>query len=199
SLEDTTYLNSRIYTLWEANTRKERFPAKIQENSRTYLNGSYSRNSSYACVLFLFTSQIFGYNYGSMGDFLLEASMKVGLEGGSEYLDDTNIGLQEAGHGALILRKPSSVTDSFFLIMIAVQSSDSGITFLLVVTSFFRQWEVPSGKDAINHLAVLESLQSCKSSTLDHLPFVKNSPLEACSRSLQGLDPSSEDSPSLLA
>nr|GEY07003.1 putative ribonuclease H-like domain-containing protein [Tanacetum cinerariifolium] len=88
----------------------------------------------------------------------------------------------------------------------SVQSSGSGITFLLAVIFFFRQWEVPSGsgnfltsKDAINHLAVLESLQSSKSSKQDHLPSVKNSPLEACSRSLQRLDPSSEDSPSLLA
>nr|GFB29708.1 hypothetical protein [Tanacetum cinerariifolium] len=96
-------------------------------------------------------------------------------------------------------------------VMVKLQSSGSGITFLLAVAFFCRQWEVPSGsenfltssgnalKDAINHLVVLESLQSCKSSKLDHFPFVKNSPLKACSRSLQGLDPSSEDSPSLLA
>nr|GEX68045.1 hypothetical protein [Tanacetum cinerariifolium] len=78
----------------------------------------------------------------------------------------------------------------------------SGI-LLQAVGSSFWQWKLSNQQreclDAINHLAVLESLQSCKSSKLDHLPYVKNSSLEACSRSLQGLDPSSEDSPSLLA
>nr|GEZ18608.1 ribonuclease H-like domain-containing protein [Tanacetum cinerariifolium] len=70
---------------------------------------------------------------------------------------------------------------------------------LQAVGSSFWQWELSNQQeDAINHLAVLESLQSCKSSKLDHLPSMKNDPLEACSRSLQGLDPSSEDSPSLL-
>nr|GFD23983.1 hypothetical protein [Tanacetum cinerariifolium] len=48
-----------------------------------------------------------------------------------------------ARHGALILRKSSSLTDSFFLTMTAVQSSSSGITFILAVAFFFRQWEVP--------------------------------------------------------
>nr|GEV31546.1 hypothetical protein [Tanacetum cinerariifolium] len=79
-----------------------------------------------------------------------------------------------------------------------------------VASHFFSQWEPTSlavgscsgsGNfiDAINHLAVLESLQSYKSSKLDLLPSVKSSPLEAYSRSLQGLDHSSEDSPSPLA
>ncbi|GKF06724.1 putative reverse transcriptase domain-containing protein [Tanacetum coccineum] len=36
SLEDTTGPSSRIYTLWEANTRKEIFLAKVHENRRTY-------------------------------------------------------------------------------------------------------------------------------------------------------------------
>ncbi|GJY86704.1 hypothetical protein Tco_0500730 [Tanacetum coccineum] len=35
SLEDSKDPSSRIYTLWEANTRKERFLAKIQEVLRT--------------------------------------------------------------------------------------------------------------------------------------------------------------------
>ncbi|GJX80830.1 hypothetical protein Tco_0328979 [Tanacetum coccineum] len=39
SLEDTTGPSSRIYTLWEANTRKERFLAKVYEVHRTY-NGA---------------------------------------------------------------------------------------------------------------------------------------------------------------
>nr|GFC42974.1 hypothetical protein [Tanacetum cinerariifolium] len=52
-----------------------------------------------------------------------------------------------AGHGALIFRKPSSLIDNFFLIMTVVQSSGSGITFLLAVAFFFKQWEVPSGSE----------------------------------------------------
>nr|GEX04468.1 hypothetical protein [Tanacetum cinerariifolium] len=50
-----------------------------------------------------------------------------------------------AGHGALIYKKLLSLTDGFFLTMIAVETSGSGNTFLLAVAFFFRQWEVPSG------------------------------------------------------
>nr|GEU47401.1 integrase, catalytic region, zinc finger, CCHC-type, peptidase aspartic, catalytic [Tanacetum cinerariifolium] len=53
--------------------------------------------------------------------------------------------LTGAGHGALIYRKLSSLTNGFSLTMTAVQTFGSGNTFLLAVAFFFRQWEVPSG------------------------------------------------------
>nr|GEW57062.1 hypothetical protein [Tanacetum cinerariifolium] len=89
----------------------------------------------------------------------------------------------------------------------------SGISFLLVVGTiftssgkFFWQWGLYSWQiksfsreDAFNHLAILENLQCCISSEPNHLPFVNNSPLEACRKSSQVLDPSLGGSPSLQA
>nr|GEU29950.1 ribonuclease H-like domain-containing protein [Tanacetum cinerariifolium] len=87
--------------------------------------------------------------------------------------------------------------------------------FTAVASLFFWQWQLSSLavgtssasgnsitgsrnalEDAINHLADLDNLQSCISSKSDHLLFASSSLLEACSRSSQFPDPSSESSPS---
>nr|GEV12004.1 reverse transcriptase domain-containing protein [Tanacetum cinerariifolium] len=94
--------------------------------------------------------------------------------------------------GAIVNLMPLSVKNSKIRIFLSGNNLHWQWELTLPVGTLTWQWEC---LDAINHLVVLESLQSCKSSKLDHLPYVNNSPLEACSRSLQGLDPSSEDIP----
>nr|GEW58471.1 zf-CCHC domain-containing protein/UBN2 domain-containing protein [Tanacetum cinerariifolium] len=106
--------------------------------------------------------------------------------------------------------KPVDDMDNLFMFEHHVEDNiwkyQQGAILLAVASLFFCQWELSSlamgtssasgnsmiSKDAINHLADLDNLQSCISSKLDHLPSASSSPLEACNISSQLPDPSSK-------
>nr|GEV85776.1 hypothetical protein [Tanacetum cinerariifolium] len=100
-------------------------------------------------------------------------------------------------------RRISQLPPSMFLL-----DFSSSAIFTAVASLFFWQWELSSlavgtfsasgnsitGKDAFNRLFVLDDLLSCGSLKSSHLPSESSFPLEACNKSSQLPDPSSEAS-----
>nr|GEX58283.1 hypothetical protein [Tanacetum cinerariifolium] len=107
---------------------------KFQTSSKRLTNLLASQTSDKAGL---------GYNSNVFTQAMFDCDNYYSSESDNDSWPPSNL-YDRAGHGALIYRKLSSLTDGFSLTMIAVQTSGSGNTFLLAVAFFFRQWEVPS-------------------------------------------------------